>query len=294
MGSSPTTTFNDTAFAAGPTVTYRISAVNNDNIESPHGLALYAATFQDGVAPTAAYAGTADTWLDGGNPGANNGANNLIRFDGDNNFGQQQWALVKWDLSSIPADATLSSGAMTLFVTNDSGGQTYELYASNRNWVENAANFSEFAAGQFWEAAGATGPNDRLATVLGGVGMTGQNVSHTFGLNPDGVAQLQAVAERAGSRITASCSTIRRSRTAVQFSSREARRGGQPAAAYGPLHHAPPGRHDAADCARPMWPRPTTALRDHAVLERGDAIPIPASRRTTCFAAGRRSARRPT
>jgi fibronectin type 3 domain-containing protein len=194
LGTSVTTSFNDSTFAVGPAVTYRVSAVNNDDIESPHSLGLSAATFQDGAGPTAGYAGTTDTWLSENQSGTNNGSGTTFEIDGDEpqNSGLDTTALIRWDISAIPTNATVTAGALVFNVTN-STVNTYEIYDVRRAWNELQANWISTGSGGNWELAGARGTADRGGTSLGLYGPTnGNGPGKAFSLNGSGVSVVQS------------------------------------------------------------------------------------------------------
>jgi hypothetical protein len=92
-----------------------------------------------------------------------------LTADGDepSNRGTDVYALIRWDLSSIPAGSKVSSVSITLNVTNGSK-TTYQLYALKRSWVESAATWQLYAANNPWEVAGAKGSLDR-GTQVGSV-----------------------------------------------------------------------------------------------------------------------------
>ena len=149
-------------------------------------------TFQDGVAPDAGYAGTADTVLSQAAPTTNYGADPAGLVDGDDpvGSGNDLSSLLRWDVSAIPPGSTVQSAVIVLNVTNASAG-AYPLYGLTRTWAEAEATWSQARVGDPWAAAGATGAADRGATVLGllSAGATGP-IQIT--LNPAGVAAVQS------------------------------------------------------------------------------------------------------
>lgn len=147
--------------------------------------------FQDGVAPTNAYAGTRDTFLTESDPLRNDGTSSALRADGDapTNTGKDLVALLRWDVSSIPSSATVRAAAITINVTNKSGG-TYALYEAKRAWVETQASWNAAASGAAWEIPGAKGPSDRGTTVLGSIAASASG-TYTVTLNAAGVAVVQ-------------------------------------------------------------------------------------------------------
>jgi hypothetical protein len=69
-------------------------------------------------------------------------------------------AAIRWDLSQIPAGATVSSATVTLNVTN-STIHTYGAYELKRAWSEGQVNWNQAATGAPWATAGAKGATDR-------------------------------------------------------------------------------------------------------------------------------------
>jgi len=62
-------------------------------------------------------------------------------------------SLLKWDLSSIPSDVTVSSARISVYITNTSN-IAYGLYSLNRPWLEGTNNGME-GTGASWTFAGA-------------------------------------------------------------------------------------------------------------------------------------------
>ena len=155
----------------------------NGTILNDDGTQPITVSFQDGVN---AYNGTRDTKLISNTPNTNYGIDTTIEVDG----ALKKSALLYWNLSSIRSGSKIRSVEITVNVTNKST-ETYELYESRRPWVESEATWNEFAFGQSWQVAGADGPEDRRAAVLGAIADSSEG-SHTFSLNSTGVAVVQA------------------------------------------------------------------------------------------------------
>ncbi|MEX2188999.1 MAG: lamin tail domain-containing protein [Pirellulales bacterium] len=200
IGTSATTSFSDTTVLVGQTYQYEVSAVNLANLEGARSQSTSVSVtnqvtiaFQDGVLPTPAYTGTADTWLQQTAPTSTHGADGTIETDAEatgGNANSQTWGLFRWDVSSIPAGATVES-ANLMFEVNNASNNAYDLYASLRPWSETQANWNEYAAGQPWGAAGGTGPTDRGTTVVGSL-VTGTTGQKTVTLNAAGVALVES------------------------------------------------------------------------------------------------------
>jgi tartrate-resistant acid phosphatase type 5 len=148
-------------------------------------------SFQNGAFPTASYAGNIDTHLSENNTTANYGTAAALLVDGDDpgGSGKDKRALLKWDVSAIPAGRTVTAASITFNVT-DVSSQTYQIYQVKRAWTEGGATWNAYAAGSAWQTAGADGANDRGATSLGGV--TGSAAgSLSVALNASGIALVQ-------------------------------------------------------------------------------------------------------
>ncbi len=143
------------------------------------------AAFQDGADPTSSYGGTRDTKIKSTSELTNFGALADIEVDGSPDYA----ALLRWDLSSLPAQSEIVAATIRLSVFN-STSDTYFLYELFRPWQELEASWNEFALGSPWQSAGALGGSDRGSTVLGTIeaSSTGDVV---VALNDAGLAVLQ-------------------------------------------------------------------------------------------------------
>ena len=162
--------------------------------ENPGALAAdVTVSFQRGVSPSATYAGVSDTWLQENLPSTNAGADPLLRMDRDApaGSGQSVNTLLRFDLRTIPAGATVRSVKLTVHVTNRTGGEGYFLYTAGRDWSEAQATWARATSTTPWSAPGARGAADRGASVLGTLipAVTG---SHTVTLGAAGIAAVQA------------------------------------------------------------------------------------------------------
>ena len=135
-------------------------------------------SFQDGVLPTTAYAGTRDTYVSQNSAAVNFGAVATLNVDGDdpNGSGKDICTLIKWDVTTIPSCATLSSASIVINVTNHSTGQVYELYKVTQNWDEMTATWNNQPTHD--------------TKVLGTVGMNALGL-YTINLNTTGKSVVQ-------------------------------------------------------------------------------------------------------
>ena len=126
--------------------------------------------FQNGVAPSSAYEGTYDTFLEEATPGTNYGTAGTLVADRDypDGTGKNADAILRFDLSSIPPGSKVFAATLTLNVTNATGG-SYELYAIKRSWEDSTATWASALSGEGWQTAGARGADDRASTALGTV-----------------------------------------------------------------------------------------------------------------------------
>jgi hypothetical protein len=83
-------------------------------------------------------------------------------------------SLVKFDLTSIPANATINSATLSLwqFSDNSSNARTFRVYRSLRAWVESQTTWNIYSTGNNWQAAGGFGANDSEQTDIGSLAFT--------------------------------------------------------------------------------------------------------------------------
>ncbi|MFO7566002.1 MAG: DNRLRE domain-containing protein [Enhygromyxa sp.] len=134
-------------------------------------------SFQDGVAPSSAYAGTSDTWFHASKPNEKQGANVTCEADDDKS------AALRWDLSAIPAGSTIDEVRITLDVVNATDSRGFYAYPLSRDWSEAHATWNDYDDALPWQAPGAKGALDREAIPVGKstARTTGE---HTFLVNP--------------------------------------------------------------------------------------------------------------
>jgi ferric-dicitrate binding protein FerR (iron transport regulator) len=144
-------------------------------------------SFQDGVSPIPAYAGTRDTYLSQNNPNNLYGAKTNIQVDGNNpsGTGNDLNLLLRWDLSAIPKGSKVQSVVIALR-GGQPGRDPYPVYALKRAWTEEEATWQKP-----WQEPGAAGARDRGTTPLG---LLVPLDAETFvlRLNADGVALVQS------------------------------------------------------------------------------------------------------
>jgi hypothetical protein len=148
--------------------------------------------FQDGVKPTAAYAGTTDAEILARTPSVNAGNSTIARMDGDDEGGQfDQHTVLRWDISSVPAGSRVRRVILALTATDGTGLiDPYFVFALRRQWEESAVTWERPTSTQLWQRGGGGGAQDSDNTRLGTFRpvFTGP---FTIELNADGIDVVQ-------------------------------------------------------------------------------------------------------
>jgi len=118
---------------------------------------------------------TYDTYLTSINPDTNQDTTTIIA-SGESNAvsGAVFRALVKFDFSSIPSNAVVSSATIELYMVTDksSNTRTKRWFRVKQAWISNQATWNIYATGQGWQTAGCDGANDRESTDIGSLSMS--------------------------------------------------------------------------------------------------------------------------
>ena len=121
-------------------------------------------------------------------PDATSGKDTYLRSDrANNNYGgatdihaEQGFrnGLVEFDLSTLPADATITGAILELFLTNDgSNAVQVDVHRVSRSWVENGATWNRYDGTNNWSTAG--GDYD-AAAAASTIVPTGNNTWHQW------------------------------------------------------------------------------------------------------------------
>ena len=152
--------------------------------------------FQDGVVPTAGYAGTNDAVIKEQTPTLNLGNLVLNRVTTSELGGGRVWTLLRWDISGhVPPGCVVSEVRVRLYVDPDETGATNQLYSLERPWVEgngtpgSGATWASYDGVNSWSSGGAEGGADRGSTVLANV--SGGAGFQEVALNATGIARVQ-------------------------------------------------------------------------------------------------------
>ena len=113
-------------------------------------------------------AGT-DTRITSSTPDTNSGTVAYLHIGEDNTSSSIRRTLITFDLSSIPADATINSATLSLWQEADlsDNNRTLRVYRSKRAWVETQATWNIYSTGNSWQTAGGFGANDTEQTDIG-------------------------------------------------------------------------------------------------------------------------------
>ena len=133
------------------------------DIIAPDAANTYTATYRSAAtSATQTFTSASDAGLTELAPTANNGTATTLKVDGDDPDpgGGDLYAALRWDLSQIPAGATVSTASVTLNITNPSP-QTYGAYDLKRAWNESQISWNQASTGTPWATAGAKGTTDR-------------------------------------------------------------------------------------------------------------------------------------
>jgi hypothetical protein len=185
IGGPGTVTFGSIA-ALDTTATFSTSGSYLLKLEASDGQFTTADFVNIVVNPsTATLSTTADTYIDNGKATTNFGGSASLIADGK----PDDAALLKWELSGIPAGSTLQSARLSVNVTG-SCTDSYEIYEIKRNWSELQATWKKANSATNWQSAGAQGSLDRGSTVLGTAILSATGVRSVV-LNAAGLAVVQ-------------------------------------------------------------------------------------------------------
>ncbi len=82
--------------------------------------------------------------------------------------------LIKFDLSSLPDDATVTSATLSLYMYSESSTNNESLYVyrQKRAWVESQATWNSYATGSSWAVAGGFGADDCEQSYIGSLALS--------------------------------------------------------------------------------------------------------------------------
>jgi len=164
IGTGESTSFIDTSFTVGPTISYQISYINEEGFESIRSTPLGFTFLQQG---TNNYFGASDSWINANFPEVNyNDPNENYKLEIDGTDPEETLSLMRWDVGRIFANQIVEGVSLTVNVTNRSS-EEYEIYAAGRSWNDDEVTWQQAAARVNWQEPGARGVDDRDGDVLG-------------------------------------------------------------------------------------------------------------------------------
>ena len=113
-----------------------------------------------------------DSYIYSGGKNTNYGTATAMGVGEDNNANNRvARSLIKFDLSSIPANATITSATLSLWTSSDlsSNNRTIRVYRLKVPFNESQVTWTVSASGVNWQTAGASGANDRESTDIGSI-----------------------------------------------------------------------------------------------------------------------------
>jgi len=111
-----------------------------------------------------------DTFIASKSATTNYGTDVGVRIGESNNSTNDLYrTLIKFDLSSIPANATITSATLSLWTANDfsDNNRTIRVYRLKTAFNELEATWNKASASLSWQSPGASGANDRESTDIG-------------------------------------------------------------------------------------------------------------------------------
>jgi PKD repeat protein len=131
-------------------------------------------TFQQGLNN---YTGAEDTYVASGSANSNYGSTSFLLADGDDGPRNELISLLKWDLSSIPNNAIVSSASITLQIENTTDHH-YNLMEMQAPWDEDDATWNN------------SQPESNRGVIAGKFTPTSRGL-FTFSLNNAGISVIQ-------------------------------------------------------------------------------------------------------
>lgn len=130
-----------------------------------------------------------DTWITSSAPTTNygNGTYMVVGENDTDGSGYINRALIKFDLSSIPASSVVTSATLYLTQQGEAAGnsRTMRIYRSKRAWTELGATYNKYDGTNNWATAGGMGAADYDSTEVGNITLsaTEANGEKTITLN---------------------------------------------------------------------------------------------------------------
>ncbi len=155
--------------------------------------------FQQGISPSPAYTGVADTFISnyGSDQNANYGTNPSLFLRNND----QRAGLIKFDVSSIPGYAIIESASLSFYVDSQSNANSLpvELHKVRRTWVDTQATWFNATTANTWGLPGANdSATDIFATIATSTTLTDVNYWQDFDVTALVQGWVQAAASNNG------------------------------------------------------------------------------------------------
>jgi len=177
----------------GPTLTH--TPTSTGVVASPtHTPAATSSIYMYAVQPDG-ITGT-DTFLTSSSPATNYGADVAIGIGENNNATDRiTRGLIRFDLSSIPSNATIVSATLSLWTASDlsDNDRTLRVYRLKSAFDEASATWSFASTDIRWEGPGASGPNDRESLEIGSIQLSASEaigIQKQIALSPAKIQEL--------------------------------------------------------------------------------------------------------
>ena len=108
-----------------------------------------------------------DAFIEADTPTTNYGNDSQFLVGKYASTSQVYRGLIKFDFSSIPATALITSATLTLTIGYAYNNTQVDVYRIKRAWVEGQATWNIYSTGNNWQVAGALGANDYDSTSIG-------------------------------------------------------------------------------------------------------------------------------
>ena len=136
-----------------------------------------------------------DAYIESGAPTTNYGTAGVVGVGESSSGTNVVRTLIKFDLSGIPAGATINSAVLSLYATADfsSTARTFRVYRQKRVWVEGEATWNIYSSGNNWQTAGGFGANDCEQTDIGSRAFSASemlNQFKDFSLTPSAIEEM--------------------------------------------------------------------------------------------------------
>jgi hypothetical protein len=146
-------------------------------------------------ADTLTIAASTDTWIFAEAPDSNENGDFHGLAAGVNAQGSAMRAMFTFDLSQIPANATITSASVSIeSIKQNFSAQsaTFELHRLIQPWVATEATWNNRSASGPWSSPGAAEDSDYASAVSASQLVTGAGVTYTFGSTAQMVADVQS------------------------------------------------------------------------------------------------------